>query len=215
MQTICSFLSRLNVWLCLIQASPTWLSSRTCLCEPSRAAVSTTPLLRSHQKRRSSVKSMVKPLGDTRLVLATMTRLFPSNEALSTTGWAPISVQNNFLKIKRSIVRKKPPTDCMKRKWLRLGNMNYFRTNEYTRHDIIFCTNLLLIMAQTLTFLMDELQFLEVFLVPCLQQFVCSIQPRCCRKQLPGWRTKINYRYIDSCNNCLQVNVFFPGFNSG
>lgn len=112
MQRIWSVLSRLNV----TQASPTWLSNRTCLCEPSRAAVSTTPLLRSHQKRRSSVKSMVKPLGDTRLVLATITRLFPSKDALSTTGWSPISVQNNFLKIKRSIVRKKPPICYMTNK---------------------------------------------------------------------------------------------------
>lgn len=53
--------------------------------------------------------------------------------------------------------------------------------------------------AATLTSRMDELQFLEVSAVPHLQWFVCSIQLRYCRQQLPGWRTK----------NKLQVYRFW------
>lgn len=99
-RSFCSYKTRVHpvINICVTQASPTWFSNRTRRSEPSRAAVSTTPLLWSHQNRRSSVKSMVRPLGDSRLVLAMTVRSFPSSEALSTTGWAPISVQNNFLK---------------------------------------------------------------------------------------------------------------------
>lgn len=92
--------------VCVTQASPTWFSSRTCRSEPSRAAVSTTPLLRSHQKRRSSVKSMARPLGESRLAFAMTVRSLPSKEDLSTTGWTPISVQNSFLKSGRKKNRK-------------------------------------------------------------------------------------------------------------
>lgn len=81
----------------ITQALPTWFPNRTRRSEPSRAAVSTTPLIWSHQNRRSSVKSMVRPLGDARLVRAMMTRFLPSKEAVSTMGCTPRSVQNNFL----------------------------------------------------------------------------------------------------------------------
>lgn len=84
--------------VCVTQASPTCLPNRTCRAEPSRAALSTTPLLWSHQNRRSSVKSMARPLGDSRSVLAMTMRSSPSKEALSTLGWTPTSVQNSFLK---------------------------------------------------------------------------------------------------------------------
>lgn len=53
--------------------------------------------------------------------------------------------------------------------------------------------------AATLTFLMDELQFLEVSPIPHSQWFVCPIQLRYCRQQLPGWGTK----------NKLQVYRFW------
>lgn len=83
--------------MCFKQTSPTWFSIRTRRSEPSKAAVSIRPLIWSHQKSRSSVKSMVRPVGDMRPVLAMITRLLPSRVALSTTGRAPVPVQNNFL----------------------------------------------------------------------------------------------------------------------
>lgn len=101
--SLCSFPCIHTVFVCLLKvcASPTWFSLSIWRFEPSSLADSITPLLRSHQYRRWEPWSTVTPLGDTRPVLTTTSRISLFRPDRSTAGRLPMSVQYTFLQTHR------------------------------------------------------------------------------------------------------------------